>query len=61
MHTGTLSELFDKNLTVHNHLHNTNSKKMMLTVSIMHMHGFTILIGYGLGPFVCSEQSQTII
>ena len=22
----------------------------------MHMHGFTILLGYGLGPFVCSEQ-----
>ena len=25
------------------------------------MHGFTILLGYGLGPFVCSEQIQTII
>ncbi len=22
----------------------------------MHMHGFTILLGYGLVPFVCSEQ-----
>ena len=22
----------------------------------MHMHGFTILLRYGLGPFVCSEQ-----
>ena len=20
------------------------------------MHGFTILLGYGLGPFICSEQ-----
>ena len=58
MHTGTLSELFDNNLTVHNHLH--NSKKMMLTQYHAYMHGFTILIGYGLGPFVCSEQIQII-
>ena len=23
---------------------------------VMYMHGFTILLGYGLRPFVCSEQ-----
>ena len=25
-------------------------------LSVMYMHGFTILLGYGLRPFVCSEQ-----
>ncbi len=25
-------------------------------LSVMHMHGFTILLGYALDPFVCSEH-----